>query len=155
MNVILSGSRGVKIACGVRCTVLFLAGLVFSGCSSPDAGPQRVDVSGTVNFAGQPLPTGLISFEPDVSKGNKGPAGGASITDGKYNTAEGGRGIVGGPHVVRISGYKAAVSDDPDAPPEVLFEGYEESVDFPKETTTKDFDIPEGWKKKPAKANDA
>lgn len=110
------------------------------GCGG-DAGPDRYDVSGTVTFNGQPVPAGHIIFEPDTSADNSGPQGAADIRDGKYDTGADGRGTVGGPHVVRISGFES-FSEDENNPAKPLFTDYETTVDLPEETTTKDFDVP-------------
>jgi hypothetical protein len=117
------------------------AALVCSGCGGA-GGPARYDVSGTVTFNGSPVPGGSITFEPDASKGNKGPAGHAKIKDGKYDTSVDGSGTVGGPHVVKITGLGGKT--DPDLFPEgePLFPEWETSVDLPKEKTTQDFAVP-------------
>lgn len=98
-------------------------------------------VSGKVVYNNQPVPVGEIFFDPDVSKDNRGPQGHATITNGEYSTANGGRGIVGGPFKVRILGFDGKEGEEmPAGSP--LFPEYTESVDFPKETTTKDFSVP-------------
>src|SRR4051812_34015259 len=84
----LSGAAGVLLLCG--CT----------------RGPTLYPVSGTVVFKGEPVPAGVIFFDPDISQKNDGPQGYAMIKDGKYSTAaEGGRGVVGGPYLVRIEAF--------------------------------------------------
>ena len=75
------------------------------GCGGIDDAPPRYDVMGTVLFKGEPIPAGEIQFIPDSAKGAKGPAGNAVVTDGRFNTAERGTGIVGGAHYVVISGF--------------------------------------------------
>jgi len=83
---------------------MVLIALATSGCG--EAGPNRYHVSGTVSFEGQPVPAGLVMFDPDVSSGNNGPQGFALIHDGVFNTADtGGKGPVAGPHRIRVSGY--------------------------------------------------
>jgi len=119
-------------------SVVLLSGL--SGCGG-SRGPERYRVWGKVTFNGKPVPVGSIKFDP--AKGNDGPQGSAAIKDGKYDTAaQGGAGVVGGPHVVRISGFTgvAANDDAPQGPP--LFPQYKQSVDLPKESVEKDFDVP-------------
>ena len=109
-------------------------------------------VSGKVTFQGKPVPAGKIYFIPDGSKGNKGPTGYADIKDGQYDTsAKGGAGAVAGPVIIAIEGL------DPNAPPDkpkkgeesseeatvkVLFPRYELSFEMPKESTTKDIEVP-------------
>jgi hypothetical protein len=118
------------------------ATLVYSGCGG-DSGPQQYHVSGTVTFGGQPVAGGSILFEPDASKGNQGPAGYAKIKDGKYDTKVDGKGPVGGPHTVTITGLNDEI--DPDLFPEgkPIFQDYKSSVDLPKEQTTQNFDVPQ------------
>jgi hypothetical protein len=132
-----------RIAFAARCWLsLGLCGLLL-GCGSSD-GPTRYRVSGTVSFRGQPVPKGFITLEPDGNAGNSGPGGGAEIVNGRYNTGTEG-GVVGGPYVVRIVGYdgvEASMSGEtlPDGKP--LFPPYETTFDFPKEPSTKDFEVP-------------
>lgn len=94
------------------------------------------NVSGLVTYEGKPIPRGHVQFRPDTSQGNSGPAGSATIIDGKYSTAQGGRGIVGGPHTVLISGYDGNSAKEPEMMPmgSPLFRGYEATIDLPKET---------------------
>jgi hypothetical protein len=111
------------------------------GCGN--RGASRFDVSGKVTFQGKLVPAGKILFLPDTEKGNSGPAGAAEIRDGVYNTAKKGKGTSGGPQLVVISGYdgKAVPGDEMNIGKQ-LFPEYRTSVDLPRETTTKDFDVP-------------
>jgi len=120
-------------------TAIVCAGL--AGCGG-SKGPDRHRVWGKVTFHGQPVPVGSIKFDPDGSQGNQGPQGFATIKDGHYDTAGAGAGVVGGPHVVRISGFDGIASSD-DAPQGApLFPAYQTTVDLPKEPAEKDFEIP-------------
>ena len=58
-----------------------------------------------------PIPKGTVLFQPDESKGCTGSAGIALIRDSKYDTAAGGTGVVGGPHLVRISSGRRKTID--------------------------------------------
>ena len=114
--------------------------LIFlAGCSGND-GPKRFDVSGTVTFDNKPAPAGSIIFTPDKSKGNSGPQGTAKIINGHYDTAQQGRGIVGGPHEVLI-----IVTNGDDRSEDAELNGplseYTEQFDFPKETSEHNFTI--------------
>jgi len=114
-----------------------------TGCGG-DAGNR---ISGKVTFKGQPISTGKIHFIPDASKGNKGATGYADIKNGAYDTgAPGGRGCIGGPILVKIEGFEPLPADKMDKSGEIttraLFPAYQTAVDLPKETTTKDFDVP-------------
>lgn len=121
--------------------------LVLSGCGGAnDAG--LIDVSGSATFDGQPIVYGQIDFTPDNAKGHKGPAGYAEIVDGKFDTARtGGRGVVAGAHIVRITAYPQPFPDvqvpDEEAEasgPAALFIGYtmEQNVESP----TLNIDVP-------------
>jgi hypothetical protein len=122
------------------CLCLLLVTILLAGCAKP--GPQLYDVSGSITFDGQPIPKGTVLFQPDESKGCTGSAGIALIRDGKYDTAaEGGTGVVGGPHLVRIVGLdgKPIDSMSPDGIP--LFPDYTTTVDLPKANSTQDFAV--------------
>ena len=82
----------------VRTRVAILC-LMLAGCD----GDSRKELSGTVTYDGKPLPAGVISFEPDATKGNDGPAGTAIVKDGQFRTAPG-KGVLGGAYRVRIQG---------------------------------------------------
>lgn len=75
-----------------------------SGCGG--GGVKTENITGNVTFAGQPVVYGLIEFIPDKKSQHEGPAGSAEIIDGKFDTAQGGIGIVPGPHLVRITAYE-------------------------------------------------
>lgn len=119
------------------CALIPLSGF---GCSGSEDGPQRYKVTGSLTVAGKPVPAGIIIFEPDLKKGNSGPGGIADIIEGKYKTKPD-KGIVGGPHTVRIIGYtKPHLRGQPE--PDLLFPEYRVAVDFPSDhDIEKDFDI--------------
>jgi hypothetical protein len=126
--------------------LLLLAGLLCTGCGGDD-GPPRYGVSGTVTFQGQPVPAGVVLFTPDNTKGNEGPTGFAPIRAGKYDTSleDGdGKGTIGGPHKVTISGFDGVAAPEQELPDgKRLFADYVVDVDLPKEpTTTQNFDVP-------------
>jgi len=109
------------------------------GCGGDD-GPRRYNLSGTVTFDGKPIPAGSIIFQPDSSAGNSGPQGAAEIRDGRYDTADGKR-LVGGPHIVRITGFEGVAESEMDVVPP-LFPEYQTKADLPKESGTMDFEVP-------------
>jgi hypothetical protein len=101
-------------------------------------------VSGTVTYQGQPVPKGFVTLEPDSAAGNNGPGGGAEIVNGKYDTKVA-AGVVGGSYKVRIvgtDGVKTTVSGEELAEGKPLFTPYETTVEFPQQTSVKDFEIP-------------
>lgn len=85
-----------------------LLGLL-TGCTDND-GLDKVVVSGTVRYAGKPIPHGQIRFTPldDTS----GPISGGVIKDGQY-VAEGKGGVPLGNHRVEVRAYRPAKSRNP------------------------------------------
>jgi len=115
--------------------------LLCSGCGPP-AGPGIYQVSGKIPYAGKPIPAGSILFAPDSSQGNSGPGAAAEIVDGLYRTRKG-KGVVGGAYIVEIRGFDGvSIEDGTDPFGSGLFEPYEQSIEFPMEDTTQDFDVP-------------
>ena len=95
-------------------------------------------------YDGKPVPKGTVTFEPDTTKGNSGPGSGAAIENGRYDTGTE-NGPVAGPHTVRIVGYDGIpASMEGETMPEgkPLFPPYESTLDVPKESSEKNFDIP-------------
>jgi hypothetical protein len=80
----------------------FLASVLFCCAGCGDKGPQRYQFAGKVTYQGQPVPAGIMYFDPDVP-GNDGPQGHATIKDGAYDTRLlGNQGPGGGRYLVRI-----------------------------------------------------
>lgn len=122
----------------LACLVLIMT----AGCGGGQDGPPRFNVAGTVTHKGNPIPQGFIQFLPDSSKGNSGPAGSASILDGKFDTAVSGSGTVGGPHTIIINGFDGKADPDNELPfGRALFPDYKSEVDLPKESYNLDFKI--------------
>jgi hypothetical protein len=113
--------------------------LLATGCAR---GPKLFEVSGSVRYDGQPLPAGVVYFDPDIAKGNDGPQGYAIIKDGSFTTsAPGGQGVVGGAYLVRIEGFDGQPGHElPLGKP--LFTDFEELVDLPKAPSKCDFEVP-------------
>lgn len=114
-----------------------LAGLS-AGCSS-DSGPDRYPVSGTVTAAGKPLPSGTITFDPDSSAQNEGPAGFTLIENGSFDTSKQGKNTVGGPHILRING---SLGPDPAKAGNELYVEHQEKLDLPQEASQRTIEIP-------------
>lgn len=84
-----------------------LGALTLLGCQESDD-PRRIHVEGSITLNGKPIENGKISFTPDSQAGNKGPMGVCKIKKGKYTTNSlGGRGVVGGHHIVEIENFGA------------------------------------------------
>ncbi|MCI0460124.1 MAG: hypothetical protein L0Z62_24495 [Gemmataceae bacterium] len=132
-------SRRVAV-CG--CALAALATTVLAGCGS---GPKLYHVSGRVTFDGQPVPAGFVFFEPDAAKGNDGVGGFAEVKDGHYDTRNSGKGVIGGPHNVRLSGFdgKPCVFEGRPMPSGMtIFADYTIAIELPRQATTRDFDVP-------------
>lgn len=84
--------------------VLFFCMATMVGCGG-GGGIEKVVVSGTVTWQGEPVPNGEIRFQPVGD--TEGPVAGAPIKDGKY-TVEGRGGVPVGKHLVKIQAYRAA-----------------------------------------------
>jgi hypothetical protein len=116
------------------------------GCGKK-SGPDRFAVRGTVTFAGQPVPRGMVVLEPDAAQGNRGPVSVIPIIDGSYDSRELSRpGPLAGPLVARVTGYPAPdPAAEPDAdPPPPLFPEFRTTVvlDPAAGPTVFDFDVP-------------
>jgi hypothetical protein len=117
-----------------------LLSLVFlAGCSS---GERTYQLFGVITYDGKPVPAGHIIFEPDTTAGNNGGSGFAKIKDGHYDTRVlDGRGIVGGPHVVRIYGTDGIPRGELlNGIP--IFQEYTTTAELPKKSGTVDFAVP-------------
>jgi hypothetical protein len=115
--------------------------VLLAGCGSGE--PTYYAVSGTVTFAGKPVPKGTVTFEPDPTKGVKGQQGHADLVDGKFDTRAGGTGVLGGPYIIRVLGYDGKVAYE--APyGNSLFPEYTLTKDLPKADSTLDIDVPKG-----------
>jgi hypothetical protein len=113
--------------------------LTVVGCG--EAGPQRFNVSGTVTYNGQPVPAGVVWFDPDFSKQNDGPQGYAFIKDGKFDTAETESGPGGGPHIARVEGFDGKPGEELPMG-RAIFLDFSQPVDLPREDTTLEFNVP-------------
>jgi len=120
---------------------LLMVVAALSGCGP--RGLQRFQLEGKVTFDGKPVPSGTIRFEPDSTKGNRGPVGYTAIKDGRYTTAmEGSKGSLKGPIVAFLTGGPAP---DPKVEfPKMWFIDYRTTLTVePKSgVTTFDFDVP-------------
>jgi hypothetical protein len=119
--------------------VFLLALNVLAGCSS---GERTYQLAGAITYDGKPVPAGHIIFEPDTNASNNGGSGFAKIKDGHYDTRIlDGRGIVGGPHVVRIYGTDGIPRGELlNGIP--IFQEYTTTAELPKKNGTVDFAVP-------------
>ncbi|WP_339735985.1 hypothetical protein [uncultured Gimesia sp.] len=88
---------------------IIFCSLIVSGCSGGSAEHiERAAVSGTITYAGKPLPEGTIQFVPDTDASGKplrGKAVQTNITNGAYSLAAG-QGPTVGTNKVLISAVK-------------------------------------------------
>jgi hypothetical protein len=84
----------------VLATIILLAIVFAAGCGGKN-GPDRMAVSGAVQFDDAPLARGRILFVPEPPL--KGPVASAAIVDGAYKIAAR-DGVVAGKHRVEIEG---------------------------------------------------
>jgi len=115
--------------------------LITTGCGP--SGPRRFQLEGSVTFDGKPVPSGVIRFEPDASRGNRGPVGYAAIEDGRYTTAtHGHKGALQGPLVVYMTGGPAP---EPNVEfPVLWFVDHRTTIELDPEASVSnfDFDVP-------------
>ena len=78
-----------------------LIAVIGGGCAQE--GPERVIVSGSVTYQGQPLGDAQIRFMP--TKGTQAPVSGAAVGDGKY-VVDGKGGVPVGTHRIEITAYR-------------------------------------------------
>ena len=125
-----------------RVLLVFCAlAIASTGCDSKNS--DRIDISGRVTYAGQPVPKGRIDFLPDPKQGGLGPAGYAMVVDGKFDTSSAGRGPVPGPQLVRIAGFSdEAATIDEVSHGKPLFDIYETTIRIDAEQRALNFDIP-------------
>lgn len=137
-----TNQRSAATAPYIAFVSLLIVGLVISVGCGPRGGEGRYRVSGKVTHGGQPVPAGQIIFEPDAEKGNSGPQGFAEIHNGLYDTnLFEGKGTVGGPHRVLVSGFDRFSKDETDTVKQ-LFPEYSTALDLPKGESTQDIDVP-------------
>ena len=107
---------------------------VLAGCSHEE---KVYRVSGNVTYDGKPVAKGLIFFDPTA----EGPQGYANILDGKYDTAQQGKGVRGGAYNVRVNGFDG--KKVPDAPfGNTLFPEYTGTNELPAADSKYDLDVP-------------
>jgi hypothetical protein len=117
--------------------VLFAGMALLAGCGSDE---KLYDVSGTITFEGQPIPKGLIFFDP--APGTPGTQGFATIENGRFDTSvrDKGRGIRGGAYQIRISGFDGREAAE--APfGQTLFPEHELTRDLPATNQSFEYDV--------------
>jgi hypothetical protein len=118
------------------------------GCGKRDS-DALYEISGSVTFAGQPVPAGRIVFEPDEAQGAAGMVSIADIENGIYRTRPR-RGFGGGPCRVTIYGTDGTMpTEEKDTS---LFRPWQSTIDLPREACRRAFDVPADAARLPAKS---
>jgi len=115
--------------------------LLATGCSKHTA--DGVEVWGSVTWGGKPVPSGIVTFTADTSKGNSGHQGWAIIKDGRFDTRwDKGRFAPKGACVVTINDKQP--STDPAHPKGTdLILKYDQSVEIPAESAEMNLEVPQ------------
>ena len=125
-----------------RRLLVSVALVALAGCEGASSRPDEFHVSGQVHFSGQPVPGGMIMFEPDIKGGNDGLQGYAEIENGYYDTKTTTKGVTGGSYVVKINGFDRPAIAGQAPRPKLLFKNYTVRVDLNDSGELYDFDIP-------------
>ncbi|MBA4188710.1 MAG: hypothetical protein C0467_11985 [Planctomycetaceae bacterium] len=105
---------------------LFVA---IAACAAGCADEKLKDVSGSVTHGGEPLPAGVVWFDPDPNHPGKPPQGYAYVKGGKFDTTDQGRGVRPGAYLVRVEGFDGKPGNElPLGKP--LFTDHQEKQDF-------------------------
>ena len=130
--------HAISLAAWLVGSILLLA-ITLPGCGKP--GPKRYHLAGNITWGGQPVPAGIVYFDPDLAAGHDGPQGFAPIKNGNFDTRLEGLGQGGGKYVLRLYAYDGMTGPElPMGKP--LFPLYTTAVDLPTEDGTRDFDVP-------------
>ncbi len=104
----------------VRTSLVLAAMLLLAGCGP--AGPEKVDVDGTLSFNGEPVKNGAIQLIPIVS----GPMQPITVRDGKFQ-ARGDYAVLCGEYQLVFHSWELVMpknseleGDDPDPIPEMM-----------------------------------
>lgn len=133
-----------RVSIPVMCTLAGCLLVISQSCREND--PRKNAIWGTVTYRGQAVPAGSITFIPDASQGNSGPAVTVPLENGRFDSRKKGLGHIGGPHKVRITGLTGKDSGDEFFPEgTLLFPDYETSADLPNGPSEQNFVVPDDW----------
>jgi hypothetical protein len=113
------------------------------GCSG-DKGPELGTVSGTVRFAGAPLPKASVNFIPENGRPSFGLTDDSGVYELKYTNDKPGAAV--GKHTVRISTYRPPDENEgipavPESIPAIYNQSTELTADVKSGKNTIDFDL--------------
>ncbi|WP_417385541.1 hypothetical protein [Gimesia sp.] len=122
--------------------------LTVAGCSGQVEGPQRYTLSGTVTYAGKPVPEGEIIITPDSSTNNSGLGSYATIKDGHFETAPG-KGVAAGDYHLSVTGfdgvpYKSEDGGETFLQGKTLFADFKLKQQFQSQDETLNIEVPAG-----------
>ena len=122
----------------------FIAAIVCGTSGGCGSDVDRYELTGSITHNGQPIPAGTISFDPDASRGNRGPGGYAIIENGRFQTTSA-HGTVGGPHIARVRGHDGIPvkleSGDTFEQGRPLFREHKIRVELPRTSAEFDMDV--------------
>ncbi len=119
-------------------SVLFVA---LAACAAGCADEKLHDVSGTVTHGGEPLPAGVVWFDPDPNHPGKPPQGYAYVKGGKFDTTDLGRGVRPGAYLVRVEGFDGKPGNElPLGKP--LFTDHQETRELPVGKVELEINVP-------------
>ncbi|WP_145262099.1 hypothetical protein [Calycomorphotria hydatis] len=116
--------------------------LAASGCGK--GGPAQYAIHGQITYKGEPVPSGLIRFQPDKEAGNDWKSRATPILNGKY-TLSSSNGVIGGPYEVIVFGHDGVPiegSEGTNTMGTPLFDAYQQKVELPQSSTTLDIEVP-------------
>ena len=143
-----SSQRPRWVTTSVLLTALALVSATLVGCGKRGS-DALYEISGSVTFAGRPVPGGRIVFEPDEARGASGMVSIGDIANGSYRTRPQ-RGFGGGPCRVTIYGTDGTVpTEEKDTS---LFPPWQTTLDLPREACRRDFDVPADTARQPAQS---
>ena len=115
---------------------------MFVGCEN--GGPDRKAIWGTISWKGQQVPSGVVYFSPDTSKGSKGPQGFALIKEGKFDTRhERSKGCMTGPHIATIQAADGENITSGRPYGSSLFASYNLEIDIPPDGGEINLQVPD------------
>ncbi len=143
-----SSQRPQWVTTSVLLLALALVSTALVGCGKRGS-DALYEISGSVTFAGRPVPGGRIVFEPDEARGASGMVSIGDIANGSYRTRPQ-RGFGGGPCRVTIYGTDGTVpTEEKDTS---LFPPWQTTLDLPREACRRDFDVPADTARQPAQS---
>lgn len=125
----------------MRCVLLAAVLVCLTGCAED----KLEDVTGTIAYDGAPVPAGVVWFDPAPNHPGNPPQGYAYITDGKFNTAEKGRGVKAGAYLIRVEAFDGKPGNEQPLG-KALFTDYQEKRELPPGKVALEIKVPKSGK---------